>query len=247
MPRRSTPERPEGILFDLDDTLISFSASSEPAWAEACREAKEKHGELRPLALREIIRDRATWFWSDPERHRIGRADMEQARREIVRGALKGAGFLDTEVADEIAGSFSRKRNAAIELFPRVREMLFRLCKEGLILGLVTNGGEASQRWKIDKFGLGGFFDAVFIEGALGFGKPQEKVYALALETLGLDAPSTWMVGDNLVWDVEAPQRLGITGIWHDVYKKGLPPDSDVKPDFIISEPWEIIGLLGLA
>ena len=42
------------------------------------------------------------------------------------------------------------------------------------------------------------------------------------------------MVGDNLEWEVVAPQRLGIYAIWYDGYGTGLPPGSPIRPDRII-------------
>ena len=42
------------------------------------------------------------------------------------------------------------------------------------------------------------------------------------------------MVGDNLEWEIVAPQRLGIYAIWHDGYGVGLPPDSPIRPDRIV-------------
>src|SRR2546426_7554913 len=40
---------------------------------------------------------------------------------------------------------------------------------------------------------------------------------------------SAWMVGDHLEWDVGAPQRLGLSGVWVDRGGRGLPPDRDRK------------------
>jgi putative hydrolase of the HAD superfamily len=54
------------------------------------------------------------------------------------------------------------------------------------------------------------------------------------MAALGVSATDTWMVGDNLEWEVAAPQRLGIYAIWHDAYGTGLPPDSPIRPDRII-------------
>ena len=34
------------------------------------------------------------------------------------------------------------------------------------------------------------------------------------------------MVGDNLEWDVAAPQRLGMSGVWIDARGRGLPEHS---------------------
>ena len=39
-----------------------------------------------------------------------------------------------------------------------------------------------------------------------------------------------WMVGDNLEWEIMAPQRLGIYAIWHDGYGVGLPPNARSAP-----------------
>jgi putative hydrolase of the HAD superfamily len=48
-------------------------------------------------------------------------------------------------------------------------------------------------------------------------------------------------VGDNLVWDVGAPQKLGIFGIWNDYRNKGLPPSSKIIPDRIITNISELV------
>ena len=58
---------------------------------------------------------------------------------------------------------------------------------------------------------------------------------------LGVTAPDTWMIGDNLEWEIAAPQRLGIYAIWMDVHGDGLPPGSTVKPDRIIRSLSELL------
>ena len=50
----------------------------------------------------------------------------------------------------------------------------------------------------------------------MGVGKPEEVVYRYALSKLRVKAEEAWMVGDNLEWDVLAPQRLGLRGVWVD-------------------------------
>ena len=84
------------------------------------------------------------------------------------------------------------------------------------------------------RFALEHRFDHIQIEGEHGFGKPEERAYYHAMETLGVGPHDTWMVGDNLEWEVVAPQRLGIHAIWHDGYGVGLPPDCSIRPDRII-------------
>jgi putative hydrolase of the HAD superfamily len=103
--------------------------------------------------------------------------------------------------------------------------VLDRLKELGIKLALITNGAAEPQRAKVVRFALEHRFDHIQIEGKHGFGKPEERAYKHALEVLGVGSQETWMVGDNLEWEIVAPQRLGIYGIWHDGHGVGLPVD----------------------
>jgi putative hydrolase of the HAD superfamily len=105
----------------------------------------------------------------------------------------------------------------------------------------VTNGAAGSQRAKIERFALSDRFDHIQIEGEHGFGKPEERAYHHAMDALGVAAGDTWMIGDNLEWEVEAPQRLGIYAIWMDTHGDGLPEGSTVRPDRIIRSLTELL------
>jgi putative hydrolase of the HAD superfamily len=120
-------------------------------------------------------------------------------------------------------------------------DTLRHLLRHQVRLALVTNGAGDAQRTKIDRFRLGPLFDYILVEGEFGTGKPDERVYGHALEQLDSQAAEAWMVGDNLEWDVGAPQRLGIFGIWFNPSGSGLPVGSAVRPDCIIRELPELI------
>jgi hypothetical protein len=93
----------------------------------------------------------------------------------------------------------------------------------GIKLALITNGAAEPQRAKVVRFALEHRFDHIQIEGEHGFGKPEERAYNHAMEVLGVGPHETWMVGDNLEWEIMAPQRLGIHAIWHDGYGVACP------------------------
>jgi putative hydrolase of the HAD superfamily len=61
------------------------------------------------------------------------------------------------------------------------------------------------------------------------------------LENLGLTPGDVWSVGDNLEWDILAPQKLGMFGIWNDFRGQGLPSDSPIIPDRIITRISELM------
>ena len=98
----------------------------------------------------------------------------------------------------------------------------------------------SGQRFR--EFGLQPFFEHVQIEGEHGFGKPEERAYLHAMSGLNSMPEETWIVGDNLVWEVEAPQRLGIFSIWYDGEGNGLPSDTIIKPDRIVRALPELIS-----
>ena len=75
----------------------------------------------------------------------------------------------------------------------------------------------------------------------MGFGKPDPRVFQLALDGLGVAASDAWCVGDNLVWDVGGAQALGIHGIWRDWRGLGLPDGSDVVPDRTVRSVVELM------
>jgi putative hydrolase of the HAD superfamily len=99
---------------------------------------------------------------------------------------------------------------------------------------LLTNGGSKGQRLKIDRFDLAPLFDAILIEGEVGFGKPDPRIYTQALAAVNVAAEEAWMVGDNFEWDVAGPQREGIAGIWIDAHGRGVPAGQAVRPHRII-------------
>jgi putative hydrolase of the HAD superfamily len=127
-----------------------------------------------------------------------------------------------------------------MRLFPGVAEALGRLRNGGVAMALVTNGDKSQQRRKIERYDLARYFDAILIEGEFGAGKPEEIVYRHVLERLGVPAREAWMVGDNIEWDVAAPQRLGLRGVWVDRDGMGLAADSSVRPHRIIREFQEL-------
>jgi putative hydrolase of the HAD superfamily len=232
---------PKAIFFDLDDTIVSYSASTEPTWRSVCKEYAVHDARLTPEGLFFQIRTTADWYWKDEKRHKKGRLDLHGARRSILERAFHALGLDDAILAHRIADAFSDQREQAVTLFNGAVETLEYLKQQNVAMALITNGAEDKQGRKIERFGLRGFFNPILIEGRVGFGKPEEAVYVCALEALGLKPGQAWFVGDNLEWDVAAPQRLGIYGIWNDYNRDGLPADAAIIPDRIIHSITELV------
>lgn len=223
---------PRAILFDLDETIISFGHRPQ-LLQEVAEEFAAALDPLDPGLVSEAVEAKFRWFWSDETRHRQWRFTLEAARIETVGLAFADLGA-PAGLARPFAERFHAYREAQAAFFPGAIEAIDELRARGVKLALVTNGEAAAQRAKVERFDLARRFDHVQIEGEAGFGKPEERAYLHALQALGVAAHEAWMVGDNLEWEVAAPQRLGIYAIWHDHLGTGLPPASLVKPDRII-------------
>ena len=236
---------PRAVLLDLDDTILDDSGSISSCWLEACRVHRTELGIVDPITAYVSIERVREWYWSDPERHRVGRLDLAAARREVAHLALKDVGLDDEALAGKIGDTYHELRDAGLQPFDDAIDTVEWLRASGCRLALLTNGSAQMQRSKIDRFALAGHFDTILIEGEVGFGKPDPRVYQRALELLDVAPGDTWMVGDNLEWDVAEPQRQGIYGIWLDVRGSGLPQGHPVRPDRIIRKLSELRELNG--
>ena len=232
---------PKGILIDLDDTIIAYSEISKPIWKQVCNEFSMENDKLEPGLLYETIKTISRWYWSDTERHRVGRSDLNQARREVMEMVFEKLDVDDIALAHKIGETFQSKREEELHLFKGAKETIEYMYKSNVALAMMTNGEKKIQRAKIERFGLEKYFKVILIEGEQGFGKPDERVYIKALEGLKLRPEECWAIGDNLEWDVGGAQKLGIFGVWNDYEKKGLPEDSLVAPDRIINSIRELM------
>jgi putative hydrolase of the HAD superfamily len=231
---------PRAILFDLDDTILAAFGQSEGQWQRVVADFAEHLVPHPPDEIIAAILAYSKYLWADEARHKDWRHRIGEARRHIVASAFaeltaeRGEASPPRAVCDAIADRFNELHEAELRMFPGAHETLDRLKELGVRLALVTNGAAAPQRAKVVRFALEHRFDHIQIEGEHGFGKPEEAAYRHALRSLGVAAHETWMVGDNLEWEVVAPQRLGIYAIWYDGYGVGLPPGSPIRPDRII-------------
>ena len=82
------------MLLDLDDTILDDNSSVEWAWLRACETAAPELG-IAAATLNATIERLRRSFWSDPNRHRVGRQDLDAAQLDLsgqpaIQGLLDG-------------------------------------------------------------------------------------------------------------------------------------------------------------
>ncbi|MGY4626571.1 HAD family hydrolase [Bradyrhizobium sp. USDA 4486] len=238
------PPLPRAMLIDMDDTILSAYGRPEIAWNTIANEFAAELAPLPPHEVATAVLAFARNFWANADAS--WRLKLAEARHITVKGgfaALAAAGHpaLPDELAIRIADRFTAYREEEMFVFPGAHEAIDQLKALGVKLALVTNGAANTQRAKVERFELAHRFHHIQIEGEHGFGKPEERAYLHAMEALGVTAKDTWMIGDNLEWEVVTPQRLGIYAIWIDVHGEGLPAGSTIRPDRIIRSLTELV------
>jgi len=231
--------QPTAIFFDLDGTILDWQTGMEESWLASC----EAHcdGSYEPARLHAAIRARRDWFWDDPERGRAGRMDLDGASREIVRGAFADSGLQAIDLAHRIADDYRARRASGIVPYPGAIETLETLRARGIRLALLTNGDAGHQRGNVERHGLAAHFDCIVIEGEFGIGKPDERVFAHAMQALSCGPEAAWMVGDSLEADIAPALSLGMHTVWVDAEGLGLPEGAPVRPHRVVQAISELV------
>ena len=233
---------PAGVLIDLDDTILNDSGCVEACWMDACAEAARRVPGLDAAALQEAIAAHASWWWSDNERTKRGRLDLQAATLEIFGDVMRWHGCIDADIVTDIAKFYRALPNERATAFEGAIETLDWLRVRGVRLGLMTNGGGPAQRAQIERFGLAPYFEHIVIEGEFGCGKPDRRVFETLLVALRVKPRETWAVGDNIEVDVFGAMDVGLHGIWVDATGRDLPAGAERRPDRVIASLSELVN-----
>ena len=103
----------------MDDTIIAFGSVADTAWIQVCENYYTKCALVNSSDLFQAISKTSQWYWSDKDRHKAGRNNLDNARREVVHLALEGIGITNLPLAHNIANDFIKLREEMIDLFPR--------------------------------------------------------------------------------------------------------------------------------
>lgn len=132
---------------------------------------------------------------------------------------------------------------------PYVLETLTQLMND-YKLGIITNVHPTTLESRIHEIlqlaGIFDFFNVIIVSSVVGFEKPDERIFRLACEQLGVDASETVMIGNRVSADIRGGNRVGMITIllkWNDRYLEPYLLEED-KPNYIISSYKELFPIL---
>ena len=246
------------VLLDLDETLIEEESSNDASALAACEIAFARHGVDR-ACLFAAMRKRSGELWRAGPMFDYCR-DIGISSREGLWGsflgddatlarlrdwsaeykirawtdALRDLSIDDDALAAELAQFFERDRRKRHIVFPEILRVLNEL-KQNYKLAMLTNGAIDIQRDKIHGSNLAAFFDPIIISGELGSGKPNPKLFQMALERLAVTPDQCVMIGDSLTRDIAGARAVGIRTIWLNRFQ-GKIADHQPTPDFELKD-----------
>jgi len=224
--------RPRAVIFDLDDTLVDRKAS---------------------------IRAYGPQFYADFRHHFAVEPTPATVGERLA--ADEGDGYITREAFFEavLAWPEWRTRPAFQTLCDHWRthfcpaavaaegacELLAALRRQGIAVGMITNGDRPAQDLKLDGAGLRPYLDDIVIAGDHRIYKPDARIFALAMANLGATADATWMVGDHPESDVWGAEQHGLTAFW---LRAELPwPAERPRPRYELERLADLLPLLPAA
>ncbi|MCZ7563958.1 MAG: haloacid dehalogenase type II [Burkholderiales bacterium] len=221
----STPIK--ALVFDAYGTLFDVHSV-----ARLCDELWPGKG----AALSQLWRTKQleyTWQRSLMQRYE----DFSHVTRAGLRFACKALGLTLGRAAE------ARLMDAYLHLatYPEVAQALKALASRKL--AILSNGAPAMLEPVVANAGLAHTLDAVLSVDALRVYKPDPRVYALAVEKLGVPTGAIGFVSSNC-WDALGAKAFGFRVFWCN--RAGAPVDElGVLPDHEIRSLAELPALVG--
>jgi putative hydrolase of the HAD superfamily len=192
---------PKAILFDLDDTLTDRPASLT-RYARDFRLAFHEH--LHEVSDTHLLR---VMIAAD--------ASGYAAREELFAALQTQLPWRSVPPLRTLAQHWESGFPLATVAREGALEALLVLRERGVLLGIVTNGHIRIQRPKIEHLGLVQRVDCVVISEEVGYHKPDARVFARALQSLGCAGDEeVWFVGDHPRNDIAGAAAAGLRPIW---------------------------------
>lgn len=135
-------------------------------------------------------------------------------------------------------------RHETYRLYPDSLPALEALRARGVLLGVISNWEEWLEQLLLH-LEIHTYFTARTISGTAGVEKPDPRIFALALESLGVAPEEAAHVGDSVRHDVEGARRAGLTPVLID--RLGEHPPGDYLRVTDLAHLPAVLGLGGSA
>ena len=176
------PMAPPAVIFDVDGTLVDTNYLHTLAWARGVRESGET------VSMSAI--------------HRLIGMGSDQLVEELL-------GHESDEASDGHTAQFEKLMDEIVA-FPKASELLEEVHERGVKVVLASSASEHELDAMLEAVSpVEGTIDHIVKKDDVEESKPEPDIFAVALDSAGLDPATTLVVGDT-VWDIEAAKKCDL-------------------------------------
>ena len=201
--------------------------------------------DLTELDTRRVWEDVNRDLFEQMNSHMINMADARNIR---FRRTLEKLGIDDLTLADELNEHLSLRRLEHMTLCDGAIEVLTEL-RSLYHVGIITNGAADdhpdSQYTTAKRLDLLSHVDSFVVSDAVGFRKPDIRIFRSALDSQDIRPSEAVYVGDSLSKDIAGANRTGMVSIL--ITASPDPPESiavDELPDYVIRHLSDLTEIL---
>ena len=205
-------------IFDLYGTLadIHTEERSPRLWARMaelyCRNGAHcRPGELRDSYFRLVkeLEGADPLGQDDHEAH--PEIQIEQVFRRLYgeKGVEAGGALVR-----RTGLAFRRNSTEYLRLYEGAAELLRTLRARGCGVWLLSNAQAMFTRWELERLGLEGLFDGVYLSSDYGCKKPDPRFFKALLQERGIDPGQAVMIGNDGICDIEGARAAGLSTVY---------------------------------
>lgn len=223
------------ILFDADNTLFDFTASSHLAFDDTLKHygvtANDNHYKTYKPINGEV--------WMLLEQKKI---DMDGVRK--IRWQKFWAVLGHNHDPFETNRIYLEHLVAHCFLLDDTIEVLDYLSSLSAVdKHIITNGMKEAQRPRISKLGLDKYFKTITVSDEIGYAKPDGRFFDVTFQSLDrVEKSQCLVVGDSLHSDIQGGNNYGIKTCWYN--PNGKTNDTTIQPDYEIKSLLQLKNLI---
>lgn len=232
----------KGILTDLDDTLCNTDETFRKFRRNAAYKVLSQ-----PLKLKSYKEFEKLFLQAKME-IKIELAGTASSHNRILyfkrisEFVNKG---LNPEILRKAYREYWKATYQNLELFPKVRETLGIIKKEGLKIVIISDMTTEIQLEKIHYLNISKYIDVLITSEEVGTEKPNSSLFLNALHRLNILAKDAIAIGDSPTKDIEGAKALGLEAVQIVTRKdRKIMKSGHFKPDHVIYNFNEILKIL---
>ncbi len=215
------------IYFDLDDTLLDHKSAQKTALEKTLQHLSY----LQHIPLSEF---QSAYYEHNQELwglYNHGKITKEELKYRRIAETLEAFG-IDKSHYKEVNEVYMRYYEQSWDWIEGA-ENAYRMAKQKLPVGIITNGFVETQYKKLEKFGLLEDGAQTIVSEEVGYLKPNPRIFEYAIEKAGVEPFEVLHVGDSYESDIQGGDAAGVKTAW---YINGQQISQNGKADIVFDD-----------